>query len=159
MRDRAGRPAITAEQLLEQAGAVVRHRRRTYGQPHDLFERVAVRWPQVLGITVTPREVIVCLIDLKVARLAQTRGTWTASPISRAMPQSWRSWHPMRDLRSHLGRQQPEPIDAEATKRAGWREHGILVIAEGDPRLTWSERQRVRQLGTKLHGQRSESDR
>jgi hypothetical protein len=65
----------------------------------------------------------------------------------------------MRDLRSHLGRQQPEPIDAEATKRAGWRRHGILVIAARDPRLTWAERELVRQLGTKLYGQPSEGDR
>ena len=40
---------MTAEQLLEQAASVVRERRRTYGQPRDLFERVAVRWSQVLG--------------------------------------------------------------------------------------------------------------
>ena len=61
---------MTADQLLEQAAFVVRDRRSTYGQPRDLFERVATRWSQVLGITVTPGEVIVCLIDLKVARLA-----------------------------------------------------------------------------------------
>ena len=42
----------------------------------------------------------------------------------------------MRELRSHLGRHQPKPIDPEAEKRAGWRNHGILVVAEQDPRLT-----------------------
>ena len=62
--------AMKAEQLLEQAASVVRDRRRTYGQPRELFERVAVRWSQVLGGTVTPAQVIVCLIDLKAARLA-----------------------------------------------------------------------------------------
>jgi Domain of unknown function (DUF6378) len=60
----------TAEQLLEQAASVVRDRRRTYGQPVDLFERLAARWSQVLGITVTPAQVVLCLLDLKVARLA-----------------------------------------------------------------------------------------
>jgi hypothetical protein len=60
----------------------------------------------------------------------------------------------MRELRSHLGRHQPEPVNAEATKRAGWREHGILVLAEQDPRLTWSERELVQQLGARLYGQR-----
>ena len=59
---------MTPEQLLEQAASVVRDRRHTYGQAHDLFERVAARWSQVLGITVAPGDVIVCLIDLKVAR-------------------------------------------------------------------------------------------
>jgi Domain of unknown function (DUF6378) len=65
---------MTAEQLLEQAASVVRDRRRTYGQPRDLFERVAIRWSQVLGITVTPSEVIVCSIDLKIARLTPDPG-------------------------------------------------------------------------------------
>jgi len=61
---------ITAEKLLAEAAAVVRDRRHTYGQPLDLFERVAVRWSQVLGTKVTPAQVIVCLVDLKVARLS-----------------------------------------------------------------------------------------
>jgi hypothetical protein len=65
----------------------------------------------------------------------------------------------MRELRSHLGRNQPKQIDAEAEKRTGWRQHGILVVAERDPRLTWAERELVRQLGTNLYGQRSEGDR
>ena len=65
----------------------------------------------------------------------------------------------MRDLRSCLGRHQPTPFDAETAKRAGWREHGILVIAERGPRLTWPERELVRQLGDKLFGRRSEGDR
>ena len=59
---------MTAEKLLAEAAAVVRDRRDTYGQPLDLFERVAVRWSQVLGAKVTPAN-IVCLIDLKIARL------------------------------------------------------------------------------------------
>jgi hypothetical protein len=60
----------------------------------------------------------------------------------------------MRELRSHLGRHQANTIDAEAEKRAGWREHGILVVAEEDPRLTWPEREIVRHLGTTLYGRR-----
>jgi hypothetical protein len=65
---------MTAEQLLQHAASVGRDRRHTYGQPTHLFERVATRWSQVLGITVTPAQVIVCLIDLKVARLTHDPG-------------------------------------------------------------------------------------
>ena len=61
---------MTAEQLLAQAASVVCDRRRTYGQPRVLFERVAARWSQVLGTRVTPAQAVVCLIDVKVARLA-----------------------------------------------------------------------------------------
>ena len=60
----------------------------------------------------------------------------------------------MRELRSHLGRYQPEPIDPEAEKRTGWRRHGILVVAEQDPRLSWPERELIRQLDARLYGQR-----
>lgn len=60
---------MMADQLLEQAAGVVRDRRRAYGEPADLFERAALRWSQVLGVEVTPAQVLACLIDLKVARL------------------------------------------------------------------------------------------
>ena len=40
-------------------------------------------------------------------------------------------------------------------KRDGWHEHGILVVSEHDRRLTWPERELIRQLGEKLHGKRS----
>ena len=63
----------------------------------------------------------------------------------------------MRELRSYLGRHQPKRIDAEADKRAGWREHGILVVAAQDPRLSWPEREFVQQLGAKLYGRRKEA--
>jgi Domain of unknown function (DUF6378) len=61
---------ITAEHLLEQAASVVRERRRTYGQPRELFERVAVRWSQVLGVQVTPARAALCMLEVKAARLA-----------------------------------------------------------------------------------------
>jgi hypothetical protein len=65
----------------------------------------------------------------------------------------------MAELRSHLGRYQPERIDPEVEKRTGWRRHGILVVSEQDPRLNWPERELVRQLGAKLYGRRSGGDR
>ena len=60
---------MTGEELLQHAAAVVRDRRRSYGDPGDLFERVAVRWSQLLGAKVTATQVGLCLIDLKLARL------------------------------------------------------------------------------------------
>ena len=70
MSDRAGSPAMKAEELLEQAADVVARRRSTYGQPTELFEHVAKRWSLVLGVEVTAAQAILCLIDLKAARLA-----------------------------------------------------------------------------------------
>lgn len=43
---------------------------------------------------------------------------------------------------------------AEQVKQDGWREQGVLVIAIDDQRLTWPERELIRQLGQKLYGPR-----
>ena len=65
---------MTGEDLLAHAAAVVRDRRRVYGEPGKLFERVAVRWSQVLGVRVTAAQVGLCLADLKLARLTMDPG-------------------------------------------------------------------------------------
>jgi len=44
--------------------------------------------------------------------------------------------------------------DPEQVKRDGWREQGVLAISADDARLTWPERELVRQLGEKLYGPR-----
>jgi hypothetical protein len=62
----------------------------------------------------------------------------------------------MPELHSQLG--QPKAIDAEAENRTGWRRHGILVVAEQDPRRSWPERE-LRQLGAKLYGELPEGGR
>jgi len=43
--------------------------------------------------------------------------------------------------------------DADQVKREGWKEQGLLAVAVDDHRLTWPERELVRQLGEKLYGQ------
>lgn len=40
-------------------------------------------------------------------------------------------------------------------KRQGWHAEGILVVSDADPRLTWPERELMRQLGAKLYGRRN----
>ncbi|WP_027444225.1 hypothetical protein [Erythrobacter cryptus] len=43
---------------------------------------------------------------------------------------------------------------AEQVKREGWQEQGILAVSADDHRLTWPERELVRQLGERLYGPR-----
>jgi len=62
---------MNAEQLLEHAAGIVTRRRREYGEPVDLFGQVAKRWSLTLGTEISPAQVVLCLIDLKVARLAR----------------------------------------------------------------------------------------
>jgi len=57
-------------------------------------------------------------------------------------------WHP-RGFGGH--RRSPEEI-----KREGWREQGFLVVDEQDARLSWPDREMVRQLGEKLYGARKQ---
>jgi hypothetical protein len=61
--------------------------------------------------------------------------------------------------RRMLGRKSPEPAETEAIKRYGWRDQGILVVSADDRRLTWPERELVRQLGSRLYGRTPREDR
>lgn len=57
-------------------------------------------------------------------------------------------WHP----RGYGGARR----DPERVKQDGWREQGLLAVSLDDQRLTWPERELVRQLGDRLYGQRPE---
>jgi len=46
----------------------------------------------------------------------------------------------------------------EEVKRTGWREQGVLVVSPEDERLSWPERELVRQLGEKLYGRRASTE-
>jgi len=56
--------------ILEQAAGIIAERRATYGDPATSMATVAARWSVTLGRHVTPAEVMLCMIDLKLARLA-----------------------------------------------------------------------------------------
>jgi hypothetical protein len=58
-------------------------------------------------------------------------------------------WHPRG-----CGGQRRDP---EQVKREGWRAQGLLAVSLEDDRLTWPERELVRQLGEKLYGDRSQA--
>ena len=62
---------MNASMLLQHAAGVIEHRERSYGPTRELFARIAARWSLVLGIDVTPAQVALCLIDLKLARLSR----------------------------------------------------------------------------------------
>ena len=55
-------------------------------------------------------------------------------------------WHP----RGYGGQRR----DPDQVQREGWAEQGVLAVAIDDRRLTWPERELIRQLGEKLYGKR-----
>jgi len=60
---------VKGEAMLRQAARVVGQRRRAYGDPAGSMADVAARWSITLDQPVTAAEVVLCLIDLKLARL------------------------------------------------------------------------------------------
>lgn len=62
---------MNAEMLLKHAAGVIAKRSAQYGEPTELFAEVARRWSRTLGVKVTSAQVALCLIELKMARLAR----------------------------------------------------------------------------------------
>ena len=62
---------MTPETFLDQTAHVLRERRATYGDPRQSMAAIAARWSLTLGHPVTAAEVVLCMIDLKLTRLAR----------------------------------------------------------------------------------------
>ena len=54
-------------------------------------------------------------------------------------------------LKCNLGRMQPKPIDAEKIKREAFNNDGILVVKIDDERLSWPEKELIKQIGDKIY--------
>ena len=61
---------MSGEAMLLDAARIVAERRVAYGNPATSMAAVAARWSITLGRPVSPATVVLCLIDLKLARLA-----------------------------------------------------------------------------------------
>ncbi len=61
---------MNRQAILDRAASVMAERGQTYGDAATSMEAVAARWSVTLGYPVTAAEVVLCLIDLKLARLA-----------------------------------------------------------------------------------------
>ena len=59
-----------AEMFLKHVAQVVAERSTQYGDATGNMAAIAVRWSATLGREVTPAQVVLCLLDLKLARLA-----------------------------------------------------------------------------------------
>ena len=58
-------------------------------------------------------------------------------------------------LKCSLGRIQPKQIDAEKLKREGWNNDGILVVKVDDERLSWPEKELIKQIGDKIYNNKT----
>ena len=55
--------------MLRHAADIMAERSKIYGDPRESMSAVAARWSITLGHSVTPAQVVLCLMDLKLARL------------------------------------------------------------------------------------------
>ena len=60
---------MSALQLLNDAAEVLDKRASAYGPTAASMERIAARWSLTLRRPVTPTDVVLCMLDLKLARL------------------------------------------------------------------------------------------
>lgn len=60
--------------VLDQVAEVLRERRAAYGPPAATMGAIAARWSLTLDRPVSPAQVTLCMIDLKLARLAHDPG-------------------------------------------------------------------------------------
>ena len=61
-------PTIASEAVSLVTGA----RQATYAPPRVNFARIAALWSPILGITVTPEQVALCSVQIKIAREIHT---------------------------------------------------------------------------------------
>lgn len=60
----------------------------------------------------------------------------------------------LTSLSRYLPRAAASFAEMEALRRRAWRQDGVLSLRDGDDRLSWPERELVRQLGDRLYGAR-----
>ena len=65
---------MTSWSILGHTAKVLEERRDDYGDPAEQFRAIAARWSITLGTPVTPAQVTLCMIDLKLVRLAYDPG-------------------------------------------------------------------------------------
>ena len=65
---------MSGDGILKHAAAILAERTKTYGAPDKVMAAIAARWSLTLGHPVTSAEVVLCMIDLKLTRLARDPG-------------------------------------------------------------------------------------
>ena len=58
--------------MLREAAEVIKERGKAYGPMYKNMERIATLWGVCLGVPVTPVQVAMCMMAVKLARLVQT---------------------------------------------------------------------------------------
>jgi hypothetical protein len=60
------------EKLFDQARILTQDRGRVYGSPYTNHKRIAQLWSGILDIPITPHQVVLAMVAVKIARLVET---------------------------------------------------------------------------------------
>lgn len=60
---------MTVEQFLDNVGEILSEREKEYGDAAESFDEIAGMWSSVVGKRITPRQVAIMMIMLKLNRL------------------------------------------------------------------------------------------
>jgi hypothetical protein len=63
-----------------------------------------------------------------------------------------------KDYQSPLGKMQLTKIDLEKVKKEGWNKEGILVVKIDDERLSWPEKEIIKQIGNKIYNSKNKKN-
>ena len=63
-----------------------------------------------------------------------------------------------KDYQSPLGKMEPVKIDIEKVKKDGWNKEGILVVKIDDERLSWPEKEIIKQIGNKIYNSKNDKN-
>ena len=63
-----------------------------------------------------------------------------------------------KDYQSPFGKMQPTKIDLEKVKKEGWNKEGILVVKIDDERLSWPEKEIIKQIGNKIYNSKNKKN-
>jgi hypothetical protein len=61
---------MSSARMLAHAADVIAERDAAYGNAAASMAAIAARWSITLGCTITPAQVVLCMLDLKLVRLA-----------------------------------------------------------------------------------------
>jgi len=56
------------EEYLKQVASLLDGRERNYGPPQKMYGHLAKRWSALLGVTISPRDAALMMLDLKIVR-------------------------------------------------------------------------------------------
>ena len=81
-------------------------------------------------------------------------GRADSNQLSTAVKDAPRRSPMLTSLSRYLPHAAASLAEMEALRRRAWRQDGVLTLRDGDDRLSWPERELVRQLGDRLYGAR-----